>query len=340
MPRRGVASSRPFQVTDFAGVRPDGRVPRRPERRPRRIASEGALFATRVIRATLKCTQGIADCQIQCEEGVFGPPCDPVPQPGCCDPDDPSSNATFGACMDEAQAVCDEQTAKIDTYELNKQTHITLACEDLTPDELCGSQAEGLNFATLNAGCLALDPTYVCNLPNLVACVGGPLERALVDQISATLDPRAPEAVAALNLQSHFPDIPITRKVKDTVPTGKVDVWSITGQAGDQIVVRVRTGDDNGNDTSSLHPGLTLLQSDGTTPVGSTNVRNVDCPFPNVCGSKCPLLKRTLPFDGTFHLAVSGVADDGCSGGKYRLLVTSPGGSVPQLVRDDADPTP
>src|SRR5207237_2083981 len=110
----------------------DGRVPGRPERRPRRIASEGALFATRVIRATLKCTQGIADCQIQCEQGVFGPPCDPVPQPGCCDPDDPSSNATFGACMDEAQAVCDEQTAKIDTYELNKQTHITLACEDLT----------------------------------------------------------------------------------------------------------------------------------------------------------------------------------------------------------------
>jgi len=306
----------------------------------RRIAGEGATFAMRVIRATLKCTQGVAECQIECEEGAFGPPCDPVPQPGCCNPDDPSSNGAFGACMDAAQAVCDQQTAKIDTYELNKQTHITTGCEDLSPEELCGSQAEGLNFATLNAGCLALDPTYVCNLPNLVACVGGPLERALIDQISATLDPRAPEAVAALNLHAEFPDIPITRKVRDTVPAGKVDVWSITGQAGDQIIARVRTGDDNGNDTSNLHPGLALLQSDGSTPVASTNVRNIDCPVTNVCGSKCPLLKRTLPFDGTVYLAVAGVADAACTGGKYKLVVTSPSGAVPQLVHDDVDPTP
>jgi len=305
----------------------------------RRIAGEGALFAMRVIRSTLKCTQGVAECQIECEQGEFGPPCDPDPQPGCCDPDNPSSNPTFAACMDAAQAVCTAETAKIDNYELKKQTHITSACEDLTPDELCGSEAEGLNFATLNAGCLALNPLYVCNLPNLVACVGGPLERAFVDQISATLDPRAPEAVAALNLQSHFPDIPVTRKVRDQVPAGKVDVWSITGKAGDQILVRVRTGDD-GNGTSTLHPNLSLIGNDGTTPVTSTNVRNVNCPIANVCGSQCPLLKRTLPFDGTFYLAVGGVADGGCIGGKYKLVVTSPGGSVPQLVHDDVDPTP
>ena len=306
----------------------------------RRIASEGATFAMKVIKATLKCTQGVAECQIQCESGAFGPPCDPIPQPGCCDPDDPSSNATFQACMDEAQQVCDEQTAKIVTYETNKQTHITTACQDLTTDELCGSQSEGLNFATLNAGCLALDPTYTCNLTNLIGCVGGPLERAFVDQISATLDPRAPEAVAALSLQSHFPDIPVTRKVKDMVPAGQVDVWSVTGHAGDQILARVRTGDDTGTDMSTLHPGLTLLQSDGSTPVTSTNVRTVDCPVTNVCGSKCPLLKRTLPFDGTFYLAVSAVADGGCTGGKYKLLVTSPNGSTPLLVADDVDPTP
>jgi len=304
----------------------------------RRIAGAGASFAMRVIRATLKCTQGVADCQIQCEEGAFGPPCDPVPQPGCCDPDDPSSNAAFASCMDAAQQVCDEQTTKIDTYETNKQSHITTACQDLSTDELCGSQAEGLNFATLNAGCLALDPTYVCNLPNLVACVGGPLERSFVDQISATLDPRAPEAVAALNLESRFPDIPVTRKVKDMVPAGKVDVWSVSGHAGDQILVR--TADDTGSDMSTLHPALALLQSDGTTPVASTNVRNVDCPVSNVCGSQCPLLRRTLPFDGTVYLAVSGVADGGCMGGKYKLLVTTPSGAIPQLVRDDVDPTP
>jgi len=51
-------------------------------------------------------------------------------------------------------------------------------------------------------------------------------------------------------------------------------------------------------------------------------------------------LKRTLPFDGTFYLAVSAVADGGCTGGKYKLLVTSPNGSTPQLVADDVDPTP
>src|SRR5437016_1565435 len=42
------------------------------------------------------------------------------------------------------------------------------------------------------------------------------------------------------NLQSHFPDIQVTRKVKDMVPAGKVDVWSVTGHAGDQILARVR----------------------------------------------------------------------------------------------------
>src|SRR5439155_2859756 len=72
------------------------------------------------------------------------------------------------------------------------------------------------------------------------------------------------------NLQSHFPDIPVTRKVRNMVPAGKVDVWSVTGHAGDQILARVRTGDDTGTDMSTLHPGLTLLQSDGSTPVTST----------------------------------------------------------------------
>src|SRR5262249_33655575 len=142
------------------------------------------------------------------------------------------------------------------------------------------------------------------------------------------------------NLHSKFPDIPITRKVRDMVPAGKVDVWAITGSAGDQILARIRTGDDTGSDTSTLHPGLTLFQSDGTTQVASTSVRTVDCAVANVCGSSCPLVKRTLPFDGTFYLAVSGISDGGCTGGKYKLVVTSPGGSVPQLVRDDVDPTP
>ena len=74
----------------------------------RKIAAEGAKFALRTIRSTLRCTNAVTECQVQCEQGVFGPPCDPTPQPGCCDPDDPESNVTFGACMDDAQTTCDQ----------------------------------------------------------------------------------------------------------------------------------------------------------------------------------------------------------------------------------------
>jgi len=305
-----------------------------------RIASQGARYAQRVIRSTLKCTDAVSSCQIQCDEGEFGPPCDPDPQAGCCDSDDPASNAPFGDCMTRAQQTCDDESAKMAKFELSKQASITSACSALTTDELCGSQAEGLNFETLNAGCLALNPSYVCNLANMVQCVGGPLERALLDQISATLDPRAGDAVAALNLKGIFPDIPVTRKVKGTVPAGKADVWSITGQAGDQIIVRVRTGDDTGAHASTLHPGLALLGTDASTPVAHVTVRSIGCGVDNVCGSTCPLFKRALPDDGTFNIAVTGIGGGGCTGGKYKLVVTSPSGSIPQLVADDVDPTP
>ncbi len=123
------------------------------------FAREGGKFALRVIRSNLKCADEISDCQIQCEVGVFGPPCDANPPP-CCDPDDTTSNSAFADCMTKAQGVCDEETFKRSEYEANKTERITAACSDLTSDELCGAQAEGLNFATLNAGCLALNPGY------------------------------------------------------------------------------------------------------------------------------------------------------------------------------------
>ena len=47
----------------------------------RGIAREGAKYAQRVIKATLDCTVATANCQIQCEAGVFGPPCDSNPAP-------------------------------------------------------------------------------------------------------------------------------------------------------------------------------------------------------------------------------------------------------------------
>jgi hypothetical protein len=301
------------------------------------IAREGAKYAMRVIKSTLECTEAIANCQVQCELGVFGPPCDTNPPP-CCDPDDPGSNPAFGACMSEADTECDVEAAKRAKYEVSKQDHITTACLALTQEELCGSQAVGLNFATLNAGCQALDPGYTCNLTNLVNCVGGPLEKALLDQISATLSPRASDAVAAANLQSQFPDIPLARKVKGQVAEGKVDVWAFSGQAGDAIIARVNTRDDTGGDASMLHPVLALLDG-AKQPVPDTTVRTMGCAVTNVCGSSCPLFKRTLPFNGTFHLAVLAFPGDSCAGGKYKLTLISPGGATPALVDDDVDPT-
>jgi hypothetical protein len=303
----------------------------------RRFAREGARFAQRVIKAELACSLAGSECQVQCEAGVFGPPCSSNPPP-CCDPDDTGSNATFAACMADAAAECDQQDAKIANWEVAKVNNITGACSDLTTEELCGAQSEGLNFATLNAGCLALDPSYTCTLPNLIACVGGPLEREHLDQISWILHPRASDALAALNRASLFPDLPRARKVKEDVPEGKVDVWSFAGTAGDLITVRVKTRDDNGNQTSNLHPLITMLDSDGVTPVPDTNVKITPCSVPTVCGAGCPEFRRHVPFTRTYFLAIRAASNDSCSSGAYRLVVVSPGGQLPVLVADDVDP--
>jgi hypothetical protein len=300
----------------------------------KKFAGAGANFAKKVIKLTLKCTTEVAECQISCEEGLFGPPCATNPPP-CCDPEDPGSNAGYQACLDDAQDVCDLQETKIDIEEIKKQNKITAACTALSIDELCGAQTAGLGFAALNAGCLALDPSYTCTLPNLVECVGGPLQRKLLDQMSGVLSPRAGEAVALLGLQSVFPDLPVVTKVVDALPAGLMDVWSIAGNAGDEVSVRIVTRDDNGNGTSNLHPGLVLFDLDNTTPLDNTDIRDTQCPVPNVCGSTCPQLTRTLPFDGTFLMAVEALPTVPCVGGSYRLVVQSPNGAVPVLVQND-----
>ena len=299
------------------------------------IGREGAKYAQRVVKSNLRCTEEIADCQVQCELGAFGPSCETAPPP-CCDSDDPSSNQGFAACMASAQSVCDSEASKRAVFETNKQGNITAACNDLTLDQLCGASTPGLNFITLNAGCQALDPTYTCSLPNLVNCVGGPLEHALLDQISAVLHPRASDAVAALGLESQFPDLPLASKVKDQVAEGKLDVWRFSGQAGDDVIVKVNTRDDTGVNTSTLHPVLVLLDG-GFGSVADTADNTFTCAVPPACGAGCPLFKRSLPFSGTFHLAVRALAGGGCTGGKYKLVLISPGGQVPTLVRDDVD---
>src|SRR5262249_18785347 len=121
----------------------------------------------------------------------------------------------------------------------------------------------------------------------------------------------------------------VTRKVKESVPAGKADLWAISGHAGDQITVRVKTRDDNGNGASNLHPALTLLGAD-LTPVADTIVRNVPCAVPNVCGASCQAFTRSLPFNGTYYIEVgAAVPASTCGGGLYRLLVTSPNGTIP-----------
>jgi hypothetical protein len=294
----------------------------------RRIAGAGARFARTTITATVNCAAATAECQIQCEQGLFGFPCDP---------DDVGSNAGFGACMAEAEDYCELQANKIDNAEVTKQNRIIAACDDLTLEELCGSSTPGLNFAMLDAGCQALDPNYQCSLQGIVDCVGGPLERELANEIGTLLGPRAPEGLALLNLQSRFPGVPIACKVVQQLPAGKVDVWSLTGQAGDLIGVSLGTRNDDGNGNSTLAAALTVLASDGVTPLGSTAVVTGSCPVPTLCGAGCPKLKRRLPFDGTFFLAVSAQATPACVGGQYRLTVTTRAGTSPLLVGDDLD---
>lgn len=300
------------------------------------IAGQGATFAKRTITATLKCTQAIADCQIQCELGVFGPVCGSPPVPPCCDVDDRNSIAGYTNCMNAADATCATQTQKIVDFEVRKQDKIAQSCILVTQEELCGTQAVGLNFDTLNAGCLAINPLYECNLTNLIQCVGGPLERQLIDQISALLQPRAADAVKAANLQGVFPDIPLTQKVTEDLPPGKVDVWALAGQADQVINVRVQTRDDGGG-VSSLEPALVFLESDNATPIADTTVRAIECAFPSVCGGTCAQFKRTLTHNGVFHIAVKADTSAGCAGGRYKLIVTSPGGALPALVADDVN---
>jgi hypothetical protein len=297
-----------------------------------RFARAGARFAFRVIKANLKCSIPVSQCQIECEEGVFGPPCDSNPPP-CCDPDDVSSNGGFERCMDKAQSICDKQAAKIAIFENLKKTTMLTACFELSDEEVCGGETPGLNYAILNAGCQALDPGFTCNLVNLIECVGGPLERQLADEISALIHARAGEAISTLGIEAKFPGIPRSRKGKGEVAAGMVDVWAIDGFAGDKFTIKIKNRNDNGDGMSGLLPVLSLLAQDGRTRVADTTVVTDPCPAATECGSGCPQFTRSLPFTGTFYIEVGGISGPGCTGGTYKLLVNSPHGSKPTLAR-------
>jgi len=300
------------------------------------IAKSGARFANKTVKSTLRCTNEVVECQVNCDEGVYGPSCQSNPPP-CCDSDDPGSNAAFQICMDEAAVRCDKENAKIASAEQKKQDSITHKCEELTLDELCGAETPGLNFGQLSAGCQALIPGWTCDLPNLLECVGGPMEEQLSGQIAELLDPRAGEALTAAGLGSEFAGISTVYKLKGDLAAGKTDVYSIEGRADEKIVVAVKTMDDTGSDASTLEPVLTYIGTDGTTPVGSTSIVNVGCTTPTTCGASCPTFKRRFPFTGTFFLAVTATENSGCGAGAYQLVVKTEGGPGPMQILDEVD---
>jgi hypothetical protein len=300
------------------------------------IARAGARFAFITVQKTLDCTNELVECQVKCEEGVFGPSCDESPPP-CCDPEDRESNPLFGACMTAADGICAQNDLKIAVAEATKRARITGACEKLTEEQLCGSDTAGLNFDTLAAGCAALIPGWECDLDGILDCVGGPLEQSLAEEIGGLLDPRAGSALQTAGVAG-FDGIARTVKVNETLPAGRTDVWAIEGVADEEIRVAVKTRRDTAGGTSTLDPVLTYLGADAATPVADTNITTFACPHPNACGSQCPTFKRRFPFTGTFYAAVRASTSGGCAGGGYRLIVTTKGGATPTLVADDIDP--
>ncbi len=83
------------------------------------------------------------------------------------------------------------------------------------------------------------------------------------------------------------PGLALTYKVRDDLPAaGRADVWKITGDAGDEVIVRVKTRDDTGGNQSTLQPQVVLLGADQTTPVADDH--------PSVTGCH-PMARWTTP---------------------------------------------
>lgn len=299
------------------------------------IARAGARFAYTVVTRTLKCTNATVECQVNCENGVYGPVCGPNPPP-CCDPDDPGSNPSFQECMDEAEELCDDESAKIDVGELRKRARIEGACQTLSTEQLCGTASTpGLNFAALKAGCEDLIPGWTCSLTGIADCVGGPMQQLLAEEIGGILDPRSSESLPVAGVDTGFRGISRSVKLDETLPAGRVDVWSVAGTADQKIRVRVDTRSDGGAATTMLAPTLGFIGTDGTTPVASTDVVETECSVDNACGQPCAIFKRRFPSDDTYFLLVGASTAPGCGGGTYRLVVTTDSPASPTLVLDD-----
>ena len=298
------------------------------------IARAGARFAYTVVSRTLNCTNATVECQVNCENGVYGPVCGTNPPP-CCDPDDPASNPSFQQCMDEAEETCATENAKIDVAELRKRTKIESACQTLSNEQLCGTASTpGLNFSALKAGCEDLIPGWTCGLTAIADCVGGPMQQLLAEEIGGLLDPRSSEALPVAGVDASFRGISRSTKLFGTLPAGRADVWSIAGTTDQKVRVRVDTRFD-GSATTALAPTLELLGTDGTTPVTSTEILATECSVPNACGQPCAIFKRRFPSNDAYFLVVRASTAPGCGGGSYRLVVTTDSPAAPTLVGDD-----
>lgn len=148
----------------------------------RAFARAGANFATKTIKANLKCSNAHAICYVECAFGIYGP----------CDPNDPSSNPAYQSCEQKADQECAKQETKVQQAEYAKQWRIVKSCKNLTTEELCGDplgEPYGLHFGVLSEGCRALNPAYECSIWGLIDCVGGIREQQLAEQIGELLDP-------------------------------------------------------------------------------------------------------------------------------------------------------
>lgn len=301
------------------------------------IARAGARFAYTVVTRTLKCTNATVECQVKCENGVYGPVCGDNPPP-CCDPDVPGSNPSFQECMDDAEQTCEDENAKIEVAELRKRAKIEGSCQPLSAEQLCGTASTpGLNFAALKAGCEELIPGWTCSLTGIADCAGGPMQQLLGEEIGGILDPRSSEALAVAGVNTRFRGISRSVKLDETLPVGRVDVWSLAGTADQKIRVRVDTRND-GSTTNNLGPTLTFVGSDGSTPVASTNVLPTECSADSACSQPCAIFKRRFPSNDTFYLVVGSSNAAGCSAGTYRLVVTTDSPAAPTLLFDDVMP--
>lgn len=130
-------------------------------------------------------------------------------------------------------------------------------------------------------------------------------------------------------------------------PLVQGDKWTFSGYPKEDVVIKVDTRDDFGNETSGLDPVVILLDPQGNEVAWEDD--NAECSVDPVCGFSCPRLHYELTSSGRYTIIVRdynhAVYDEGyeqCNGGSYHLslesisiLKTAPSTLSAQPVLDD-----